>query len=119
MSKHAEQIGRLKTKARVIILREDLCEALSDVANGLVLVGKARAGTPPPPNTKNDIAHAAIHKCVDRFSEELWGRLPFVLNSFEGVKQFCVKLEAAYSVKSDAIVEKHFGPSKENLSTHL
>ena len=38
MSEYAEEVGRLEMKARVIILQEDFCAALLDIANGLVLV---------------------------------------------------------------------------------
>ena len=98
----------------MIILGEGFCNALLDIANCLVLVGKARAGTPPPRNTNSDIANAVIYKCVNGFSEELWGSLPFFLNYLEAVKQFCVELEAAYGVQFTAMIKRKIGPSEES-----
>ena len=97
MSKHAEHIGRLEIQVRAIIMRVDSCEALLVIATilVLVLVGKVRVATPPLQNTNKDIAHAAIHKCVNEFTQELPGSLPFILNTLEEVKQFCVKPQTA------------------------
>ena len=119
MPKHAEEFGRLEIKACVIILQEDFCVALSDIADDLVLVGKVRAGTPPPVNANNDLAHAAICECIKGFPEKLWGELPFILNFPEGVKQLCVKLEATYGVNFNAMMEKEFGPSEESVNTTI
>ena len=123
ISKYVELIGKLEIKSRILILQVDFCKAMVYIANGLVLVGKAKVGTSTPLNANEDIPHTTIHNYVKGFPEEVWKALPFVENSIDGVRQFCVELETAYSIKFNAMIEEKFKLSKESdnstVTAHL
>ena len=118
MSKHAEEIGRLEIKARILILKEDFCAAILDIATCLVLVGKVKEGTPPTKNTNEDISHAAIFECLKLLPEQVWKGLPFI-ESIDGIEPFCKGLEATYGTTYIAMLSEKFAPTETEDNTTL
>ena len=70
MSKHAEKLGKLETKARKLILKGQFCEAIKDIVTGLVIVGGVITGTPQLLNSEDKVAHATIHVGLKGFPRE-------------------------------------------------
>jgi hypothetical protein len=110
MSSHAEKLGKLETKARKLILKGQFCDAIMDIATGLVIVGGVVTDTPQPQNSEDEVAHAAIRVGLKAFPREVWEGLPFVPDSDEGVEQFYVALDAEYGTNFDATIKPKFQP---------
>ena len=88
MSDHTEKLEKLETKARKLMLKGQMCEAIQNITSGSVITGEMVTGTPEPQNLEDKVVHATIRVGLDRLPCEGLECLPFVLVTNECVQQF-------------------------------